>query len=136
MSGRPDLGFLGTSPFCSKDPNFGGWNSLDFLGFSRADLDLSIGYEGKSRKVFSSRFCRRKQPSKHLAHDSAAAGTNCSWDKLNSISDFLQDIAALAALAVAVAAHRLLFGFFVMAGLDPAIHEDTESCNQGNDNVT
>jgi hypothetical protein len=27
-------------------------------------------------------------------------------------------------------------GFFVMAGLDPAIHENTKSCNQGDDNVT
>jgi hypothetical protein len=27
-------------------------------------------------------------------------------------------------------------GFFVMAGLDPAIHESTGSCNQGYDNVT
>jgi hypothetical protein len=26
-----------------------------------------------------------------------------------------------------VPAHRLLFGFFVMAGIDPAIHENTES---------
>jgi hypothetical protein len=28
------------------------------------------------------------------------------------------------------------FRFSVMAGLDPAIHENTESCNHGNDNVT
>jgi hypothetical protein len=35
-----------------------------------------------------------------------------------------------------VAAHRLLFRVFVMAGLDPAIHENTESCHQGYDNVT
>jgi hypothetical protein len=41
-------------------------------------------------------------------------------------------------MALDVAGRRIVYfsGFFVMAGLDPAIHENTESCNQGNDNVT
>jgi hypothetical protein len=43
---------------------------------------------------------------------------------------------ALIVLAVARSRASSIFGFFVMAGLDPAIHENTESCNQGNDNVT
>jgi hypothetical protein len=32
------------------------WISLDFLGFSRPNLDLSMGYGGFSLEVFSSRF--------------------------------------------------------------------------------
>jgi len=60
QSGRPDLGFLEPSPFCCEDPDFGGWNSLDFLGFSRPNRDFSMGYADKSGKVFSSRFCRQE----------------------------------------------------------------------------
>jgi hypothetical protein len=56
--------------------------------------------------------------------------------KLSLISDFLQDIAGYYN-GLAVAGRRIVYfsGFFVMAGLDPVIHENAESCNQGNDNV-
>jgi hypothetical protein len=42
---------------------------LDFLGFSRPDLDLSIGYAEKPEKNFSSRFCRRERSVETAAHD-------------------------------------------------------------------
>ena len=45
QTGRPDLGFLGSSPFAAKTPDYEGWKSLDFLGFSRPNRDLSMGYE-------------------------------------------------------------------------------------------
>ena len=52
-----NLGFLGPEPFCGKDPAFEGWISLDFLGFSRPNRDLSMGYTGFSLKSFSWPFC-------------------------------------------------------------------------------
>ena len=45
-------------PFAAKTPDFGGWKSLDFLGFSRPNRALSMGYAGISSKFFSYRFCR------------------------------------------------------------------------------
>ena len=38
------LGFLGGSPFAAKTPADEGWIYLGFLGFSRPNLDLSMGY--------------------------------------------------------------------------------------------
>jgi hypothetical protein len=60
-----------------------------------------------------------------------AEGADCSWGKLNSISDFLQEIAAWRNLRIALFYFWLLSWFkvilkytnlSVMAGLDPAIH--------------
>jgi hypothetical protein len=53
--------FLARRRFAAKTPDFEGWISLDFLGFSRANRDFSIGYADKSEKNFSSRFCRRER---------------------------------------------------------------------------
>jgi hypothetical protein len=39
-------------------------------------------------------------------------------------------------IALAIAGHSSTFRFFVMAGRDPAIHENTEPCDQGTDDVT
>src|SRR3984957_8424032 len=50
---RPGLGFLGTSGFAAKTLGFGGCKSLDFLGFSRLDLDLLMGYRRFSAEDFS-----------------------------------------------------------------------------------
>ena len=50
---RLRLGFLGAWLFCRESHAYEGWNSLEILGFSRLNLDLSMGYEGKSRKGFS-----------------------------------------------------------------------------------
>jgi hypothetical protein len=50
---RSGLGFLGTSRFAAKTLGFGGCKSLDFLGFSRPNLDLSMGYTSFSAEDFS-----------------------------------------------------------------------------------
>jgi len=50
-----DLDFLGPWPFRCEDPDFEGWISLDFLGFSRPNRDLSMGYTGFSLENFSGR---------------------------------------------------------------------------------
>jgi hypothetical protein len=74
QSGRPDLGFLGPSLFRFGNPRFWGWISLDFLGFSCPNLDLSMGYAGKTLKLFFYRFVVRDEPPKRLAHDVARGG--------------------------------------------------------------
>jgi hypothetical protein len=89
---NPDLGFLGASPFVAKTPGFGRCISLDFLGFSRPDRDLSMGYAKKPEKNFSSRFCRRERSVDGCPRFGHGEGTDCSWGKLNQISDFLQEI--------------------------------------------
>jgi hypothetical protein len=44
-SGRaPVWVFLAPGRFAAKTPADEGWISLDFLGFSRQNLDLSMGY--------------------------------------------------------------------------------------------
>ena len=57
------LDFLGPSLFRSEDPAYEGWISLDFLGFSRHNLDLSIGYADKIGKYFLVRFWWRSKRS-------------------------------------------------------------------------
>jgi len=52
--------------------------------------------------------------------------------ELETAANFL----ALIALAVVGRRASATFRFFVMAGLDPAIHENAKSRNQVNDNVT
>jgi hypothetical protein len=50
------LVFLGAPPFPHEIPDYGYWKSLDFLGFSRPNRDLSMGYEGFSGNDISRRF--------------------------------------------------------------------------------
>jgi hypothetical protein len=50
------LGFLGSGPFCLKTPDYEGWISLDFLGFSRPNLDFSMSYAAQSEIGFFYRF--------------------------------------------------------------------------------
>ena len=66
---RPNLGFLDCRRFALEAYDSKGWIPLDFLGFSRANRDLSIGYEDFSGSFFSSRFCRRKSARETAAHD-------------------------------------------------------------------
>jgi hypothetical protein len=49
---------------------------------------------------------------------------------------FRNQMRALIALAVVGRRASSTFRFFVMAGLDPAIHENADARNQANDNVT
>src|SRR3984957_15537608 len=93
---RPGLGFLGTSRFAAKTLGFGGWISLDFLGFSRPDRDLSMGYTRFSAKIFSSRLSSRKSRRNGGPTIRHAEEMDCSWGDLSLISDFLQEIAARA----------------------------------------
>jgi hypothetical protein len=90
-----DLGFLGTGPFAYEIPDFGGWKSLDFLGFSRPNQDLSMGYEGFSESVFSLRFLPDVTVATHDRRWSSWAleAQASPWSKLRLISDFLQGIA-------------------------------------------
>jgi hypothetical protein len=53
------LGFLGVGRFAAKAPDSERWISLDFLGFSRANRDFSMGYAGFSREEFFARLFRR-----------------------------------------------------------------------------
>jgi hypothetical protein len=48
------LGFLGSDRFAGKTAAYEGWISLDFLGFSRANPELSIGYEAQTAEDFLS----------------------------------------------------------------------------------
>jgi hypothetical protein len=47
------LGFLGRWPFRRESPSQERWIFLDFLGFSRSNLDLSMGYAGFSSEEIS-----------------------------------------------------------------------------------
>jgi hypothetical protein len=53
QSGQPGLGFLGLGPFSRENLGFEGWKGLDFLGFSRPNRLLSMGYAGFSLKEIS-----------------------------------------------------------------------------------
>jgi hypothetical protein len=44
---------LGAGRLSAKAPVFGGWKSLDFLGFSRQNRAFSMGYAGFSLKEIS-----------------------------------------------------------------------------------
>ena len=56
-AGRSSLDFLGLcAGFAAEIPDYEPWICLDFLGFSRAKRDLSMGYERKTEKNFSCRF--------------------------------------------------------------------------------
>jgi hypothetical protein len=48
--------FLAGGCFAAKTPDYEGWISLDFLGFSRSNRDLSMGYAEITTEEFSSRF--------------------------------------------------------------------------------
>jgi hypothetical protein len=48
---------LARGGFVTKTPDYEGWIFLDFLGFSRPNWNLSMGYAAFVAKLFSSRFC-------------------------------------------------------------------------------
>jgi hypothetical protein len=54
------LGFLVSALFAAKTQVSGGWKSLDFLGFSRPNRDLSMGYAGFSQNFFLPALGRRE----------------------------------------------------------------------------
>ena len=83
--------FLAQGRLTAKAPVFKGWKSLDFLGFSRPKSSLFNGLHG----IFAERNFARpfaaaaalKGRANCLGH---ADAQDCSWDELNSFSDFLQ----------------------------------------------
>jgi hypothetical protein len=84
------LGFLGWSTFRFENLDFGGWISLDFLGFSRPKLDLSMGYVEKAGNAFSRRFSLRQGPTTGAWGLGYKQGQDLSRRDLNLLSDFLQ----------------------------------------------
>jgi hypothetical protein len=131
------LGFLGSPRFAAKTLEYGYWIYLDFLGFSRADRDSSMGYADKSEKLLSFRFWRRARaigrtdPNMACGRNGVLIGSS-----LTRLLIFCKKLPALIALAVGGRSVSSNFRFSVMAGLDPAIHENTESGDQVIDNVS
>jgi hypothetical protein len=90
------LGFLGAWPFRCESPADEGWIFLDFLGCSRPNLDFSMGYTAFSAENFSRALLRGARPAGTGACGRGhAEAQDCSWGKLNLISDFLQEIVRL-----------------------------------------
>jgi hypothetical protein len=86
------LEFLGAWLFRFENPDLGGCFSLDFLGFSRAKRDLSMGYTGFSLKNFSWPFCPLgvRGGGTEGRRRSDADAQKWSSSKLNLDSDFVQ----------------------------------------------
>jgi hypothetical protein len=85
--------FLERARFAAKTLGFGGWKSLDFLGFSRPNRDLSMGYTGFPRKFFPRAFCPMGRCAGRGADARGHAETqDCLWGKLSLVSDFLQEL--------------------------------------------
>jgi hypothetical protein len=89
----PDLGFLGSSRFAAKTPDFGGWILLDFLGFSRENLDLSIGYADFSQ-FFLFPFLATDPPERRSPFG-ARKGRSCSSAQPNPLRIFRKKLLAL-----------------------------------------
>jgi hypothetical protein len=90
------LDSLETWVFRFKAPAFGGWKSLDFLGFSRPNRDFSMGYTGFSAKKISRALWTRRDGNRRDVRRRSwhAEARNCSWGEFRQVSDFLQDIVA------------------------------------------
>jgi hypothetical protein len=85
--------FLARRRFAAKVPAYGRWISLDFLGFSRPNRDLSMGYAAYSGKNFSPSFSLALRGAGTGACGRGhAEGQDCSWGKLNLVSIFWQEI--------------------------------------------
>jgi hypothetical protein len=90
----PRLGFLGASLFGFGTSAFEPWILLDFLGFSRPNRAFSMRYAAKRSEHFFLPLspCRRKCEEGRLRSWRSEAQDSPSG-KLNSFSDFLQEIA-------------------------------------------
>jgi hypothetical protein len=79
--------------FAAKSPINVYWICLDFLGFSRPNRDLSMGYAAYSGKNFSPSFSLALRGAGTGACGRGhAEGQDCSWGKLNLVSIFWQEI--------------------------------------------
>jgi hypothetical protein len=80
---------------------------------------------------------KRAEPTKH-AWRGVVPFLWLFFKNFSRLENPLRALPNLALIALAVVGRRAsaTFRFFVMAGLDPAIHENAKSGNQANDNVT
>jgi hypothetical protein len=85
--GRSVWVFLNRGRFAAKTPADDYWILLDFLGFSRPNLDLSMGYSGFSTILFSCALPGGRQK-RDMLLATGKRGYPCG--KLNSFSVFLQ----------------------------------------------
>jgi len=92
LGGCLDLGFLGSRPFRREVPDGTYWILLDFLGFSRLNLDFSMGYADFSQAGFFARLAPRDVSRARRRASLSACGTAWSLmgEDLTAISDFLQ----------------------------------------------
>jgi hypothetical protein len=84
------LGFLGSWPFAANTPNYERWISLDFLGFSRPNRDLSMSYKDFSRETILAPFSAAEARERAPGALGIQTAQDCSSRKLSFISDFLQ----------------------------------------------
>jgi hypothetical protein len=86
--------FLDHRGFCPGRPENKAWISLDFLGFSRPNRDVSMSYAGFSAKKISRALLplgRRRRDRSRYSYDAEMQYGSSS--KPNSFSAFLQSIA-------------------------------------------
>ena len=88
--------FLGAGRLSAKTPVFGGWKSLDFLGFSRPNRAFSMGYTGFSLKEISRALCPSRGGARTRVHGGLghADAQNYSRGKPSVISAFRPSIVA------------------------------------------
>jgi hypothetical protein len=88
------LDCLGPWPFGCENPILRYWISLDFLGFSRSNRDLSMGYTDLSGRNFFSRFSPSVRDAATGTHSRGhAEAQDCSSGKFNHISGYPQAFA-------------------------------------------
>jgi hypothetical protein len=84
---------LAQSRFAMKTPIYRYWFFLDFLGFSRPNLDLSIGYGDLRAKKFRCPFPGvDRSPARERTVEAMRKAQDYSCVELNTIADFLQSI--------------------------------------------
>ena len=81
------------------------WISLDFLGFSRPNRDFSMGYAERTSESFSCSLFRPEQTA--LTVSGMRKRRIVHGGKLNSISDFLQEIVVPSSLSAAFRQNEL-----------------------------
>jgi hypothetical protein len=100
--------FLADGCFAAKTPDYEVWISLDFLGFSRQNRDLSMGLRGNNAgRIFLSLFPVVWRAAGRGARGGTGESAGLSQSKLNLIPGFLEDIVVQAVSFGRVGAARL-----------------------------
>jgi hypothetical protein len=87
---------LAPSHYAGKTPNYDYWILLDFLGFSRQNRDLSMGYAERTAEDISHALPRIESAGTRAGGLGMWMEPDCSLGKPTRISDSLQSIVALA----------------------------------------